>query len=68
MSQTFAEIVDEVKQLSFARKEELQELLHNHLIEERGREIRENAEKSLQENRDSKIKFFTNTDEMMDFI
>ena len=35
MSQTFAEVVEEVKQLSPAEKEELQELLRKYLIEER---------------------------------
>ena len=35
MSHTFAEVVEEVKQLSPAEKEELQDLLRKYLIEER---------------------------------
>jgi phosphopantothenate synthetase len=68
MSQTFAEIVEDVKQLSPAEKEELQELLRKYLIEERRAEILENAEASLHEYRDGKLRFFTNIDEMMGFV
>lgn len=39
MSQTFAEVVEEVKQLSLAEKEVLHDLLRKYLIEERRREI-----------------------------
>ena len=45
MRKTFAQVVEEVKQLSFAEKEELYELL----VEERRRETRENADASLKE-------------------
>jgi hypothetical protein len=55
MSQTFAEIVEDVKQLSPAEKEELQELLRKCLIEERRAEIRENADASIREYRDGKL-------------
>ena len=68
MSQTFAEIVEDVKQLSPAEKEELQELLRKYLIEERGREIRENAEAGLKEYQEGKLEFFSNVDDMMDSL
>ena len=68
MNQTFAEIVEDVKQLSPAKKKELQELLRKYLIEERRAEIRENAEVGLKEYRDGKLKFFSNVDEMMDSL
>jgi hypothetical protein len=68
MSQTFGEIVEDVQQLSLAEKEELQELLHKYLIEERRREIRENAEASLKEYREGKLESFTNVDKMMDSL
>ena len=68
MSQTFAEIVEDVQQLSLAEKEELRELLRKYLIEERRSEIRENAEAGLKEYREGKLQFFTNIDEMMDFV
>ena len=68
MSQTFAEIVEDVQQLSLAEKEELQELLRKYLIEERRAEIRENAEAGLKEYREGKLQSFTNVDEMMDSL
>ena len=68
MSQTFAEIVEDVKQLSPAEKEELQELLRKYLIEERRREIRQNAEAGLKEYREGKLEFFSNLDDMMDSL
>ena len=40
MSQTFAEVVEEVKQLSPAEKEELRELLNKFLSEEIRNEVR----------------------------
>ena len=49
MSQTFAEVVEGVKQLSPAEKEESQELLNKFLIEERRREILENYQTGVEE-------------------
>ncbi|MDX6501119.1 MAG: hypothetical protein QOG23_4379 [Blastocatellia bacterium] len=57
MSQTFAEVVEGVKQLSPAEKQELQELLRHYVIEERRREILENCEASLEEYREGKLTF-----------
>ena len=68
MSQTFAEIVEDVKQLTPAEKEELQALLKKYLIEERRREIQENAEAGLQEYREGTLQSFSNVDEMMDSL
>lgn len=68
MSQNFAEVVEDVKQLSVAEKEELQELLRKYLIEERRREIRDNASVSLEEYREGKLQSFSNVDEMMDSL
>ena len=68
MSQNFAEVVEDVKQLSVAEKEELSELLRKYLIEERRAEIRKNAEAGLQEYRDGKLEFFSNIDVMMDSL
>ena len=61
MRKTFAEVVEEVNQLSFAKKEELYELL----VEERRGEIRKNAETSLKEYHEGKLEFFSNVDDMM---
>ncbi|HBB86733.1 MAG TPA: hypothetical protein DC047_03870 [Blastocatellia bacterium] len=52
MAQEFSRVVEDVKQLSTAEKEELQELLKRYLIEERRREIEENYKTSLGELRD----------------
>lgn len=68
MSQTFAEIVEDVQQLSLAEKEELQELLRKYLIEERRREIRENAEAGLREYREGKLELLSSVDDMMDSL
>jgi len=68
MSQTFAEIVEDVQQLSLAEKEELQELLRKYLIEERRSEIRENGDAGLKEYHEGKLEVFSNVDEMMDSL
>jgi len=68
MSTTFAEIVEDVKQLSPAEKEELQALLKKYLVEERRREIEDNAAAGLKEYRDGKLKSFSNVDELMDSL
>lgn len=64
MRKTFAKVVEEVKQLSFAEKEELYELL----VEERRGEIRENADASLKEYREGKLESFSNVGDMMDSL
>jgi len=68
MSQTFAEIVEDVKQLSAAEKEELHELLKKYLTEERRLEIRENAEAGLEELRRGELKSFSSVDDLMDSL
>ena len=68
MSQTFAEIVEDVKQLSPAEKEELQELLKKYLIDERRREIRENADAGMEEMRRDQLKSFSNVDDLIDSL
>jgi predicted transcriptional regulator len=68
MSQTFAELVEDVRQLSFAEREELQEIIKNSFIEERRQEIRENAEAGLEELHRGKLKSFSNVNELMDSL
>jgi len=65
MSQSFAEIVEDVKQLSLGEKEELQELLRKYLIEGRRAEIRDNAEAGLKEYREGKRKFSNGMDSLL---
>ena len=64
MSQTFAEIVEDVRQLSAGEKEVLQELLRKDLIEERRREILQNCQAGLQELREGKLTFTSDLEEL----
>ena len=66
MSQTFAEVVEDVKQLSPAEKEELQKLLKKYPIEERRREIIENCEAGLEEYREGKLTFSSDIETLKD--
>jgi hypothetical protein len=68
MSQTFAEVVEGVRQLSSAEKEELQEIIRKCLIEERRGEILENAEAGMAEMRRGELKSFSNVDDLMDSL
>lgn len=68
MSQTFAEVVEGVRQLSPAEKEELQEIIKKSLVEERRREILENAEAGVEEMRRGELKSFSNVDDLMDSL
>jgi diphthamide biosynthesis methyltransferase len=62
MAQDFSQVVEDVKQLSTAEKEELQELLKSYLIEERRREIEQNYKAGLDELRDGAITFSRDLD------
>ena len=62
MAQEFSRVVEDVKQLSTAEKEELQELLKSYLIEERRREIEQNSEASLEELREGTLTFSSDAD------
>ena len=64
MSQTFADVVEDVRQLSPAEREELQEIIKRSLIEERRREILQNCEAGLQELREGKLKFTSDLEEL----
>ena len=68
MSQTFAEVVEEVKQLSSEEKQELQELLRQYLIEERRREIVENYQTGLEEMKNGDLVSFTDADKLLDSL
>ena len=68
MSQTFAEVVEDVRQLSPAEKEELQEIIKKSLIEERRRTILENAEAGMEEMRRGELESFSNVDDLMDSL
>jgi hypothetical protein len=62
MAQDFSRVVEDVKQLSTAEKEELQELLKSYLVEERRRKIEQNYEASLEELREGALTFSRDPD------
>jgi len=62
MAQEFSRVVEDVKQLSTAEKEKLQELLKSYLVEERRREIEQNYEASLGELRDGTLTLSSDPD------
>ena len=64
MSQTFADVVEDVRQLFPAEREELQEIIKKSLIEERRREILQNCEAGLQELREGKLTFTSDLEEL----
>jgi hypothetical protein len=64
MNTNFAEVVEDVKQLSFDEKRELKDLLEIYLIEERRQQIFENGEQSKQESQNGELKFSSNLDEL----
>lgn len=68
MSQTFAQVVEHVKQLSLAEKQGLLELLRKYLIEERRLEILGNAEAGIEEWRDGKLTSFADIDKLLDSL
>jgi phosphopantothenate synthetase len=68
MSQTFAEVVEDVRQLTSAEKEELQEIIKKCLIEERRREILENAEAGLEEYRNGELESFSSVAKLSDSL
>ena len=66
--QDFSRVVEDVKQLSTAEKEELQTLLKSYLIEERRREIEQNHEASLEELREGKLTFSGDPDALREAL
>ncbi|MGA9996008.1 MAG: hypothetical protein WBP93_11375 [Pyrinomonadaceae bacterium] len=68
MSHNFAEIVEEIKQLSTEEKAELQNLIESYLIEERRREIHENYQESLNESDENRLDFSSNVDELREIL
>lgn len=68
MNTNFAEVVEDVKQLSFDEKSELKDLLDLYLIEERRQEVFENGEQSKRNLQNGELKFSSNTEELMELL
>ncbi len=64
MNTNFAEVVEDVKQLSFDEKTELKDLLEIYLIKERRQQIFENGEQSKRELQNGELKFSSNPEEL----
>ncbi len=62
MKNNFAEVVEEVKNLSAEEKQELQILIEKYLIEERRQKIYENYQYSLDELKEDKLVFSSDAD------
>ena len=62
MKDSFAEVVEEVKNLSTEEKLELQTLLEKYLAEERREEIFDNYQSSLDELKEGKLVFTSDVD------
>ncbi len=65
MNTIFADVVEDVKQVSFDEKLELKDLLEIYLIEERRSDILENGKQSRRQLKENKLEFSSNVDELM---
>ena len=68
MNANFAEVVEDVRQLSFDEKRELKDLLELYLVEERRQEILQNGAQSKQDLENSELRFSSNVDELMEML
>ncbi|NCR66452.1 MAG: hypothetical protein GPJ02_11525 [Microcystis aeruginosa G13-12] len=65
---TFSEVVEAIKTLSLGEKEEIQFLLEQFLKEEQRDKIYQNYLVAKQNEKEGKLKFSSDTDELMQFL
>lgn len=65
---TFSEVVESVKKLSFEEKEELKSLVEKYLIEERREEFYQNYLLSQQRQKEGKLNFSSDVNELMESL
>ncbi len=65
---TFAAIIEEVKKLSRAEKEDLHAMLDKILAEERRSEILNNHQQSMKELKKGRIKFYDNPKDLLNTL
>ncbi len=65
MKRTFADVVDEVRQLSFEEREQLMDVIERSLIDERRKEILKNGEEARRAYKNGELKAYTNVDDLM---
>ncbi|MEJ7849566.1 MAG: hypothetical protein WKF92_15900 [Pyrinomonadaceae bacterium] len=68
MNIVFADVVEEIKQLSLGEKEELKDLLDNYLVDERREQILEHYHESQKEFADGKLKFSSDLNELKEML
>lgn len=68
MNTNFAEVVEDVKQLTFDEKSELKNLLDSYLVEERREGIFTSGETSKQKLKKGELQFSSDTDELMEML
>ena len=68
MTHNFAEIVEEIKQLSTEEKEELQDLLERYLIEQGRHEIYVNYQSGLKELKENELTFSGDIDKLREML
>ena len=64
----FSDVVEVVKNLSGEEKEELKNLVEKYLIEEKREEIYHNYLDAKQKEKEGKLRFSTNVDELIDSL
>jgi hypothetical protein len=65
MDKTFADVVDEVRELSFEERAELKDVIEASLVEERRTEIVRNGEAARLAYKDGELTPYTNVDDLM---
>lgn len=65
---TFSEVVEAIKTLSLGEKEEIQFLLEQFLREERRDEIHQNYLLAKQNEKEGKLQFSSDIDQLMQFL
>jgi hypothetical protein len=68
INMTFSEIVEAIKTLSLGEKEEIQSLLEQFLREEQREEIYQNYLLAKQNEKEGKLKFSSDIDQLMQFL
>ncbi|WP_287713203.1 hypothetical protein, partial [Microcystis sp. M109S1] len=68
INMTFSEVVEAIKTLSLGEKEEIQFLLEQFLREEQRDKIYQNYLVAKQNEKEGKLKFSSDTDELMQFL
>lgn len=64
----FVDIVEDVSSLSIEKMEEIKRIIEKIIIERRREEIFKSGEDSKKENKEGKLKFYDNTNDLMNSL